>query len=82
VVSTTDLDQISKGPRSKELIRHIETEDIDEVREAWIDQLAEISECPECGERIIKAGDRMICSKCDWSLRFRYRAKRGRNPFS
>ena len=83
VISIPALHRIAKGPRAKELLVHIETEDIDDVREAWIDQFAEVTICPVCGEDIVKYGDKFGCTKCDWETRFRFRAKRKRgSPFS
>ncbi len=78
VISVPALHRLAKGPRAKELIGHIESEDIDDVREAWIDQFADVIICPSCGEDVVKDGDKFGCTKCGWETRFRFKAKRKR----
>ncbi|MCI0497441.1 MAG: rhomboid family intramembrane serine protease [Thermoplasmata archaeon] len=74
------LKPIARGGRARELADRIEKEDIHDIREAWLDELIEVARCPECGSGLRKAGDRIACVKCGFSVRYLEKARKGRPP--
>ncbi|MCD6410878.1 MAG: rhomboid family intramembrane serine protease [Thermoplasmata archaeon] len=63
------LEKLSRDEKIKEIVRHIREEEIPEVRESWLEKLAERARCPYCGGKLEKVGNRLKCRECGKVLR-------------
>ena len=63
------LEKLSRDEKIKEIVRHIREEEIPEVRESWLEKLAERARCPYCGGKLKKIGNHLKCRECGKVLR-------------
>ncbi|HDP97386.1 MAG TPA: rhomboid family intramembrane serine protease [Euryarchaeota archaeon] len=56
-----DVMVFAKTPKEREIAAQIKPESIRDVRNAWIDQLAETAKCPICGQKVRNYRGRIKC---------------------
>ena len=56
-----DVMVFTKTPKEREIAAQIKSESIKDVRNAWIDQLAETARCPICGQKVRNYRGRIKC---------------------
>ena len=74
VSENSENEEIKK--RARELVERIDSEDIPDIREAWLSELMEVARCPKCKGRVRKQGDRVSCRRCDFSVKYLRKRKR------
>ena len=58
------LEKLSHDKKIKEIVRRIREEEIPEVRESWLEKLADKARCPYCGGKLKKVGNHLKCREC------------------
>ena len=62
----TVLREMARTPAAREAYENLISEDVDEVRELWLDRFTEVAVCPMCGGPIRRKGRKFHCEKCDY----------------
>jgi len=62
----TPLRDMAATPAARDAYENLISEDMDEVRELWLDRFTEMARCPVCGGPIQKKGRKFYCEKCDY----------------
>jgi len=62
----TVLKDMARTPAAREAYENLISEDVDEVRELWLDRFVETATCPVCGGPIRRKGRRFHCENCNY----------------
>jgi len=60
------LEEMAGTPAAREAYENLISEDLEEVRELWLDRFSEVATCPVCGGAIERRGRRFRCVQCDY----------------
>lgn len=67
-VTLVGLEELAVSTELETILRKIEGESVDEVRQAWLEEFIQNASCPKCGGRVLLKGSRAY-SDCGWSMR-------------
>lgn len=62
-ISINALRRLARDPELKRMLRRIETEEIPDVRSAWIEEFLSKAKCPHCGAPIRITRDSITCER-------------------
>jgi membrane associated rhomboid family serine protease len=63
VLSIDRLRRVAVTPQLKAVLDRIENEEVQEVRNAWIDDFLSKAKCPQCGSRLKAEKENIVCEK-------------------
>lgn len=63
MVSLSTLRRLATTPELKSLLRHVEDEEIPDVRSAWTEDFLKKAKCPECGAPLKVRKDSVSCER-------------------
>jgi len=58
------LRKLASTQEAKEAVESAAREEIDDVRNAWLDRALELTQCPQCGGALARSGDGLACRRC------------------
>jgi len=65
----TPLKEMATTGAAKRAYENLISENIEELREMWLERFVETARCPRCGGRIEWKGRRFRCEKCDYEVK-------------
>lgn len=69
-INFSALKKLAKNPDLVDELKRIESENVPQVREVWIEHFLDKAKCPKCGDKL-KNSDRDIwCENCDFKTKY------------
>ena len=63
MISLSALRKLATTPELKAIMRHIEDEEVPDVRSAWIEHFLSKAICPHCGSKLKVSREAVVCQK-------------------
>jgi len=66
----SNLNPLATTEELKDILKKIENENVDQVRDIWLEHFVEKAKCPKCGKPLHHFGGKISCESCDYKLKY------------